>query len=263
MKMLTAVLFLVCLSVSISAQTNPLTEGLPINNPDNLVIGADKDNVDPSKRVTIKVSGREVVTVGRVVEPMATPNLSGIGIGVGAGDIKAFIDFGGTSELGCTEIMRVRTNEAGTADFGWTLAKYPGSNGETRQDNQFCWGYNVGPAGNKIVASEHLYGHCIENRYKTADGATQLEEYNIFIPGDDCVGTGCVAQRTASITPDLRSGLVINRFEGLDIIRNNETKIGLDTNLDLFDPAGTVNFHGTRTSNDLILAGGSSSHSSK
>ena len=257
MKMLTAVLFLVCLSVSVSAQTNPLTEGLPIHNPDNLVIGADKDNVDPSRRVTIKVSGREAVTVGRVVEPMGTPNLLGIGIGVGVGDIKAFADFGGTNELGFTEIMRVRTNEAGTADFGWTLAKYAGSNGETRQDNQFCWGYNVGPGGNKIVASEHLYGHCIENRYKTADGATQLEEYNLFIPGDDCVGAGCFAQRSASITPDLRSGLVINRFEGLDVMRNNETQIRLDTDLNFFNPAGTVNFHGTRTSNDLILAGGS------
>src|SRR5258705_9550112 len=129
MKMLTAVLFLVCLSVSISAQTNPLTEGLPINNPDNLVIGADKDNVDPSKRVTIKVSGKEAVTVGRIVEPMNTPNLLGIGIGVGASDIKAFLDFGGKNELGLTEIMRVRTNEEGTAVFRLTLAKYTGSNG--------------------------------------------------------------------------------------------------------------------------------------
>jgi hypothetical protein len=257
MKVLTAVLFLLCLSVSVSTQTNPDMEGLPIHNPDNLVIGADRDNVDPSRRVTIKVSGKEAVTVGRVVEPMGTPNLLGIGIGVGAGDIKASVDFGGTNELGFTEIMRVRTNEAGTADFGWTLAKYAGSNGETRQDNVFCWGYNVGPSGNKLVASEHLYGHCIENRYKTADGATLLEEYNIFIPGDDCVGAGCVAQRTASITPDLRSGLVINRFEGLEVTRNNETKIGLNSNLNFFDPAGTVNFHGTRTSNDLILAGGS------
>lgn len=257
MKLLTAVLFLLCLSVSVSTQTNPDMEGLPIHNPDSLVIGADRDNVDPSKRVTIKVSGREAVTVGRVVEPMATPNLLGIGIGVGAGDIKAFADFGGTNELGFTQIMRVRTNEVGTADFGWTLAKYAGSNGEPRQDNQFCWGYNVGPGGNKIVASEHLYGHCIENRYKTADGATLLEEYNIFIPGDDCVGAGCVAQRTASITPDLRSGLVINRFEGLQVMRNNETKIGLDSNLDFFDPAGSVRFTGTRISNDLILAGGS------
>lgn len=256
MKMLTAVLFLFCLSVSVWAQTNPDMEGLPLHNPDSLVIGADRDNVDPSKRVTIKVSGREAVTVGRIVEPMATPNLSGIGIGVGAGDIKAFADFGGTDELGFTQIMRVRTNEAGTADFGWTLAKYAGSNGETRQDNQFCWGYNVGPGGNKIVASEHLYGHCIENRYKTADGSTQLEEYNLFIPGDDCVGARCVAQRSASITPDLRNGVVINRFEGLDVMHNNETKIGLDSNLSFFDPSATVNFHGARTSNDLILAGG-------
>jgi len=258
MKMLTAILFLLCLSVSVSTQTNPDMEGLPIHNPDNLVIGADRDNVDPSRRVTIKVSGKEAVMVGRVVEPMATANLPGIGIGLGGGDIKAFLDFGGSNELGFTEIMRVRTNEAGTADFGWTLAKYAGSNGETRQDNQFCWGYNVGPGGNKIVASEHLYGHCIENRYKTADGATLLEEYNIFIPGDDCVGARCVAQRTASITPDLRNGVVINRFEGMEVARNNETKISLDSNLNFFDPAGTVNFHGTRTSNDLILAGGSS-----
>jgi len=256
MKMLTAVLFLLCLNVSVSAQTNPLMEGLPIQNADNLVIGADKDNVDPSKRVTIKVSGRDAVTVGRIVEPMGTPNLQGIGIGVATSDIKAFADFGGTNELGFTEIMRVRTNEAGTADFGWTLAKYPGSNGETRQDNQFCWGYNVGPGGNKIVASEHLYGHCIENRYKTADGATQSEEYNLFIPGDDCVGPRCVPQRSASITPNLRNGVVSNRFEGLDIMRNNETKIGLDTNLNFFDPAGTVTFNGARTSNELILAGG-------
>jgi len=257
MKMLTAVLFLLCLSVSVSTQTNPDMEGLPIHNPDNLVIGADRDNVDPSRRVTIKVSGREAVTVGRVVEPMATtPNLLGIGISIGSGDIKALVDFGGTNELGSIEIMRVRTNEAGTADFGWTLAKYAGSNGETRQDNQFCWGYNVGPAGNKLVASEHLYGHCIENRYKTAGGATQLEEYNLFIPGDDCVGAGCFAQRTASITPDLRSGLVINRFEGLDVMRNNETQIRLDSNLSFFNPAGSLNFHGTRTSNDLIFAGG-------
>jgi hypothetical protein len=255
MKVLTAVLFLLCLSVSVSAQADP-EEGLPIHNPDNLVIGADRDNVDPSKRVTIKVSGREVVTVGRVVEPMNSSNLLGIGIGVGTGDIKAFADFGGTNELGFTEIMRVRTNEAGTADFGWTLAKYAGSNGETRQDNQFCWGYNVGPGGNKLVASEHLYGHCIENRYKTADGSTQLEEYNLFIPGDDCVGARCVAQRTASITPDLKNGVVINRFEGLDVMRNNVTKIRLDSNLSFFDPAGTIYFHGTRTSNDLILAGG-------
>jgi hypothetical protein len=211
MKMLTAVLFLVCLGVSVLAQTDPLQEGLPINNPDNLVIGADRDNVDPSKRVTIKVGGREAVTVGRVVEPGGRPNLLGIGIGVGSRDIKAFADFGGTNELGFSEIMRVRTNEEGTADFGWTLAKYPGSNGETRQDNAFCWGYNVGPGGNKMVPSEHLYGHCIENRYKTADGATQLEEYNIFIPGDDCVGARCVPQRSASITPDLRSGGITNQ----------------------------------------------------
>jgi len=257
MKILTAVLFLLYLSVSASTQTNPDMQGLPIHNPDSLVIGADRDNVDPSRRVTIKVSGKEAVTVGRIVEPTNTPNLLGIGIGVGAGDIKAFADFGGTDELGFTEIMRVRTNEAGTADFGWTLAKYAGSNGETRQDNQFCWGYNVGPGGNKIVASEHLYGHCIENRYKTADGATQLEEYNIFIPGDDCVGAGCVAQRTISITPDLKSGVVINRFEGLEVTRNNETKIGLDSSLNFFDPAGAVKFHGARTSNDLIFAGGS------
>ncbi|HKB65426.1 MAG TPA: hypothetical protein VKC61_06180 [Pyrinomonadaceae bacterium] len=232
-------------------------EGLPIQNPDNLVIGADRDNVDPSKRVTIKVSGREAVTVGRVVDPMATTvNLFGIGIGVGFRDIKALIDFGGANELGSTEIMRVRTNEAGTADFGWTLAKYAGSNGETRQDNQFCWGYNVGPAGNKLVASEHLYGHCIENRYKTAGGATQLEEYNLFIPGDDCVGPRCFAQRTASITPDLRNGFVINRFEGLDLMESNVTKIRLDSNLSFLDSAGTIYFHGTRTSNDLIVAGG-------
>jgi len=256
MKMLTAVLFLFCLSVSVSAQAEPLEEGLPIHNPDNLVIGADRDNLDPSKRVTIKVSGREAVTVGRVVEAMGIPNLSGIGIGIGSRDIKAFADFGGTNELGFTEIMRVRTNEAGTADFGWTLAKYPGSNGETRQDNQFCWGYNVGPGGNKLVASEHLYGHCIENRYKTADGSTQLEEYNLFIPGDDCVGARCFAQRSASITPDLRNGVVINRFEGLQVIQNIETQIALDTNLNFLNPAGTINFHGTRTSNDLILAGG-------
>ena len=257
MKVLTAVLFLLCLSVSVLTQTNPDMEGLPIHNPDNLVIGADRDNVDPSRRVTIKVSGREAVTVGRVVEPMATANLPGIGIGLGGGDIKAFLDFGGTNELGFTEIMRVRTSEVGTADFGWTLAKYAGSNGETRQDNQFCWGYNVGPGGNKLVPSEHLYGHCIENRYKTADGATLLEEYNIFIPGDECVGARCVVQRTASITPDLRNGVVINRFEGLEVARNNETKIGLDANLDFFDPAGAVRFHGTRTSNDLIMAAGS------
>jgi hypothetical protein len=255
MKILTAVLFIFCFSVSVSAQADPLQEGLPIHNPDNLVIGADRDNVDASKRVTIKISGREAVTVGRVVEPIGNPNLLGIGIGVGSRDIKAFLDLGGTNELGFTEIMRVRTNEAGTADFGWTLAKYPGSNGETRQSNAFCWGYNVGPGGNKIVASEHLYGHCIENRYKTSEGATQLEEYNIFIPGDDCVGARCVPQRTASITPDLRNGVVINRFEGVNVMQNNENQIKLDSNLTFFNPAGTVFFPGTRTSNDLIVAG--------
>jgi hypothetical protein len=257
MKMLIAVLFVLCFSASVSAQSDPLQEGLPIHNPDNLVIGADRDNVDSSKRVTIKISGKDVVTVGRVLEPMGNANLFGLGIGVGSRDIKAFLDFAGSNELGFSEIMRVRTNEAGTADFGWTLAKYPGSNGEMRQDNAFCWGYNMGAGGNKIVASEHLYGHCIENRYKTGGGATQLEEYNIFIPGDDCVGARCVPQRTASITPDLRNGVVINRFEGLDIMRNNENQIALDSNLNFFNPAGTINFYGTRTSNDLILAGGS------
>src|SRR5258706_13073389 len=111
MKMLTAVLFLLCLSVSVSTQTNPDMEGLPIQNPDNLVIGADRDNVDPSKRITIKVSGREAVTVGRDVCPMATTaNLFGIGIGAGFPDIKAPIHFGRANESGSYEYIRVRTH---------------------------------------------------------------------------------------------------------------------------------------------------------
>src|SRR6185503_11009511 len=63
-------------------------------------------------------------------------------------------------------------------------------------------------------------------------------------------------QRSASITPDLRNGVVVNRFEGLDVMRNNETQIGLDSSLNFFNPAATINFHGTRTIDTLILAGG-------
>jgi hypothetical protein len=254
MKLFLAAVLLITSGVYAAAQTDPMLDGLPIHNPGDLVIGADRDNIDPSKYISVKVGGTEAVAVGRVTETMGISNLRGIGIGTS--QIKALLHFGGTDVLGFSEIMRVETNEEGTAPFGWTLAKYAGNAGETKQDNQFCWGYNVGPGGNKIVPSEHSYGHCIENRYRTNNGVAQLEEYNFFIPGNECVGTGCVTQRTMSVSPELASGLVINRFEGLHVMKAGATQQMLDKDLSFYNGTGAINYHGNRTSNALMLAGG-------
>lgn len=233
------ILAVLCLAVSISAQT-------VIPDVDSVTIKTDTD-----------VSGVGKFEVQTQNVPRVTVANDGK-VGVGVTSPQATIHLGGTQELGFEQTMRLETNEAGTAPFGWTLAKYAGSNGATTQDNVFCWGYNVGPAGNKIVASQPAYGHCLENDYTTAEGARQMEQYDFFLPGDDCIGAGCTAQRPFSITPNRTNGQIINRLVGLHVTDlNNVQQTTFDSDINFWNAGGAIKFNGARSSNDLIYAGGS------
>src|SRR4051812_17007207 len=73
------------------------------------------------------------------------------------------------------------------ADWGFVFLGNPGSNGETRFDNQFTWGYNVGPNG-RLNTSEHAYGVSMESRYKTGPGIIQFEHYHFYNKADGSDG---------------------------------------------------------------------------
>lgn len=78
--------------------------------------------------------------------------------------------------IGAATVMRFSNREASTSDFAMVLNQSAGSLGETRQDNQLSFGYNIGPLG-RINSSEHAWWHSMENRFKAAVGVTQLEDY--------------------------------------------------------------------------------------
>lgn len=236
MKVLSLILAILCLSVITSAQT-------VVSDNDSYTIKADAD---------ANASGKFEVQTGNVPR-VTVANDGKVGLGVTAP--AATLHFGGTAGLGQEQTMRLETNGAGTAPYGWTLAKYAPDNGGTQNNNQFCWGYNIGPGGNKIVAAEPSYGHCMESDYTTSESIRQMEIYDVFIPGNDCIGMGCVAQRSFSITPNRSTGQVINRLNGLHIMNlDNIQQTTFDVNINFWNPTGAITFNGSRTSNVLMTA---------
>lgn len=234
---------LITLALSIPAPAQQTTG--PVVNTASVAIEADSD-ADNDGKVLFKTRGTERVVVNNDGK-----------VGIGVSSPTATIHLGGTPGLGFEQTMLLETNELGAAPYGWSLAKYAGSNGETRQDNQFLWGYNIGLGGNAVIAAEHRWAQVIESRFKNPGHNPQLEYYWNFQPGTECVGAGCISQRPFSITADLVTGQIVNRFEGLDIMSNNITKLTLSKDITLLDPTSSIQFHGVRNSNDLLMAGGS------
>lgn len=238
MKLLKTIFAILCLGLSISAQT-------VITDNDSVTIKADAD-VSGVGKVEIQTQNVSRVTIANDGK-----------IGLGITSPQAIFHFGGTSGLGFEQTMRLETNEEGTAPFGWTLAKYAGSNGESKQDNVFLWGYNTGIAGTPFVSGEHQWSQVIESRFKNPGQNPQLEYYWNFQPGVECVGVGCISQRPFSITADLVTGQIIPRLVGLHVMDlNNVQQTTFDTDINFWNPAGAVRFNGTRNSRHLIIAGG-------
>lgn len=169
---------------------------------------------------------------------------------------NAPLDVDTGQQTGPFAIARYRVNESGTADFGAILSKQAGSNGESRLDNTYTWGYNVGPYG-KINQNEHRFSETIESRYRTSQGINQLEYYMTFQNAE-----GTVDYRPFSITPRLDA-------DNVEVaLRGNSVKIGYsDTSndwlqLDSTKQDGSLSLYGKSAINyrgsvaDFITAGG-------
>ncbi len=87
----------------------------------------------------------------------------------------AVFDVAGLPNQGGVQVLRMRSNEVASGDFGIQRTAYAGENGETRRNHVMCWGYNCSGAG--FVPGEHSFGQVLESRYKTAGGRLQSEFY--------------------------------------------------------------------------------------
>jgi hypothetical protein len=113
-------------------------------------------------------------------------------IGIRTSLPNAVIDVDGLSTQGANQILRLRSNESGSGDFGIQRFAYAGEHGETRRNHALCWGYNC--AGVNFVPGDPSFGQVFESRYKTAGGRLQSEFY---------FATGVGAKQTRPFSIDL------------------------------------------------------------
>jgi hypothetical protein len=171
-----------------------------VDNPDTTVIGAANQSLgDTGGFISLKTRQTERFQVGNTGD-----------FGIGGTSTGALFDVFTLPSTGTKTIFNLRTNEAGSGNFTEVYTSTAGSNGETRRDNQRCFGYNLaGDAG--VVAGEHSYFNCGEMRYKTAEGTLQLELYEGFTAGSESSLPG--SWRFQSTTIGLtNSSIVLGRF---------------------------------------------------
>lgn len=132
--------------------------------------------------------------------------------------------------IGAQQLMRFKTNDATSpaTDFGIMSSQLanagntPSWPSEPRQDNIFGWGYNMGPGGSKISATEHQFGEYIESYYKTGAGLLQLENYYNYTSGDGTVNYRPFSQTINLATNACDTAIRTDQFEYGDKNNGND-----------------------------------------
>lgn len=182
-----------------------------------------------------------------------------LGGGVTGEQIRdAAADFGARTFLrtpaGPRTLDRIETGEASFADFSAVFTPAPGTNGQTRADNVYAFGYNISPTGRQVT-TDHSFTEKIESSYTTAASIRQLEWYFEYINAAGTLSTRPMSMNI-NLTNDysdiaLRSDAIIF---GKKDNTNDWLTIGTADQYVLLGGASTIQANGTV--DDFLTRGG-------